>query len=87
VRQDGAVLDWSLLSQLLPWLLAAAVVSASPVRRAVRLTSTRFPGSVLAACQAAEMDVQLRALSGGHTWQVWGPDLDSAPPLLRPGSG
>jgi S-formylglutathione hydrolase FrmB len=37
---------------------------------------------VLAACQAAGMDVRLDLKPGGHTWEVWGPGLDDALPWL-----
>lgn len=37
---------------------------------------------VLAACQAAGMDVQLHLRQGGHSFEVWGPGLDEALPWL-----
>ncbi|GAA1290970.1 alpha/beta hydrolase-fold protein [Pseudonocardia aurantiaca] len=37
---------------------------------------------VLAACQAAGMDVQLHLRPGGHSFEVWGPGLDEALPWL-----
>jgi S-formylglutathione hydrolase FrmB len=37
---------------------------------------------VLAACQAAGMDVHLDLKPGGHTWEVWGPGLEDAIPWL-----
>jgi S-formylglutathione hydrolase FrmB len=37
---------------------------------------------VLAACQAAGMDVQLHVRPGGHTFEVWGPGLEEALPWL-----
>jgi S-formylglutathione hydrolase FrmB len=37
---------------------------------------------VLAACQAAGMDVQLHLRPGGHSFEVWGPGLDDALPWL-----
>ncbi|MHA6621100.1 alpha/beta hydrolase [Pseudonocardia sp. DLS-67] len=37
---------------------------------------------VLAACQAAGMDVQLDLKPGGHNWEVWGPGLEDSLPWL-----
>jgi S-formylglutathione hydrolase FrmB len=37
---------------------------------------------VIAACQAAGMDVQVDLKPGGHTWDVWGPGLEDALPWL-----
>ena len=38
--------------------------------------------TVFAACRAAGMDVQFHVLPGGHSFDVWGPGLDSALPWL-----
>jgi S-formylglutathione hydrolase FrmB len=34
------------------------------------------------ACRAAQLDVQLHVIPGGHTFEVWGPGLSGALPWL-----